>query len=231
MTNSPLFGILLSIGLYAVFVKIQKKTKSPFLNPLILASIVIIVILKVTGISYNDYAIGGNFISMLIGPATVALAIPLYQHFDAFKRNIKVILISILTGSIAHAIMIALCALVFTFDKSLVASLVPKSVTTAIAVDISSSLGGMAPLTLSIVVLTGILGALLAPMLNKLFKFDDPITQGLSLGVSAHAVGTSKAVEMGEIQGVMSSLALVLTGVVTVILSPFSVTIILRLLG
>ena len=225
MIKHPLFGLILTIAVYALCQKLQKRYPSPFLNPLLLASMVIIAVLIVFDIPYQDYNVGGSVITMLIGPATVSLAIPLYKHFDIFKKHARLILISIVSGTLAHGLSIGFFAFIFKFNAVMLATFIPKSVTTAIAVDIAKMLGGHATLTLCIVVITGILGAALSPILNKVFGFNDPISQGIALGVSAHAVGTSKAVEMGETQGTMASLSLIICGILTVVLSPLLFTI------
>lgn len=229
--NHPFFGILLSIIAFNIGLKVQKKFRIQLLNPLLLASILIISILTVAKIPYSNFKIGGDMIALLIGPATVSLAIPLYENIESLKKHWKVIALSIVSGTLAHAVCIGLFAFAFKLNPEMIATFVPKSVTTAIAVDISSSLGGISTLTLCIVVLTGIIGATLAPILIKAFKLTSPIAQGIALGVSSHAVGTSKAIELGPIQGTLSSLSLVLTGLLTVLLSPLTYKIIITLIS
>ncbi len=224
--NHPLFGILLTIFMFQLALKIQAKFKSPLLNPLLVSSILIIALLLVLDIPYSNFETGGSIIGMLIGPATVSLAIPLYENLHILKKHSRLIIISILSGTLAHAITIAILALLLNFDSTMLATFIPKSVTTAIAVEISSSLGGIGTLTVCIVVITGIIGATFAPILNKLFKFTSPFAQGIALGVSAHAVGTSKAIELGSLQGTLSSLSLIVTGIITVAMSPITYTII-----
>lgn len=224
--NQPLFGILFTIFMFQIALRIQAKFKSPLLNPLLVSSILIIVLLLILDIPYTSFKTGGDIIGMLIGPATVALAIPLYENLHILKKHARLIIISILSGTLAHAITIAILALVLKFDSTMLATFIPKSVTTAIAVDIASSLGGISTLTICIVVITGIIGATFAPILNKLFKFTSPFAQGIALGVSAHAVGTSKAIELGGLQGTLSSLSLIVTGIVTVAISPVTFMII-----
>ncbi|CAM3645556.1 LrgB family protein [Erysipelothrix urinaevulpis] len=221
MIEHPLFGISLTILVFSLFRKLQVKTKISLLNPLLFSSILIILILIVFNISYDDYNGGAKIFTSLIGPATVALAIPLYKHQDLFYKNIKLILISVLSSAIAHGLVITLLVYLFKLDLKLGASLIPKSVTTAIAGDVSTALGGYTNVTVAIVIITGIIGASLAPLLNKVFNINSPIAQGLALGSSAHAVGTSKAIELGETQETMATLALILTGILTVFLSPF----------
>lgn len=229
--TSPLFGLVLSMGVYVLMTKVQKILKSDLFNPLLMSSIFIIAFLMIFNISYESYNIGGQFISALIGPATVALAIPLYMNLGMLAIYKRVILVSISAGVLAHAITIGVLASVLKLSPQMIATVIPKSVTTAIAADVAVSLGGISTLTVCIVIITGIFGAALAPLLNKIFRIDSPIAQGLALGTAAHAVGTSKAIEMGKEQGIMSTLALILTGIFTVIISPITKIIIFGLLG
>ncbi len=226
IVSNPLFGVVLTLGVYFSAQKLQEKTNFALLNPLLISSIFIIILLSVTNIDYDSFNKGGSFLTMLIGPATVALAIPLYKNLDLLKKHYRVILVSTLSGVIAHAILIGLFTFILNLSPEMIATMIPKSVTTAIAIDISNQLGGITTLTISVVIVTGILGAALAPILNKFFKINSPIAQGLALGTSAHAVGTSKAVEMGEMEGTMSSLALIITGITTVLLAPVTQAII-----
>lgn len=226
IVSNPLFGVVLTLGVYFAAQKLQEKTNFALLNPLLISSIFIIILLSVTNIDYDSFNKGGSFLTMLIGPATVALAIPLYKNLDLLKKHYRVILVSTLSGVIAHAILIGLFTFILNLSPEMIATMIPKSVTTAIAIDISNQLGGITTLTISVVIVTGILGAALAPILNKFFKINNPIAQGLALGTSAHAVGTSKAVEMGEMEGTMSSLALIITGITTVLLAPVTQAII-----
>ncbi|CAM2856864.1 LrgB family protein [Erysipelothrix tonsillarum] len=226
LLNSPLFGLVLTFGVYLGAQKLQRKFKSPLLNPLLITAITIIGFLTLFKIDYESYNQGGKFLTALIGPATVALAIPLYNNMDLLKKYKKLVVISTLTGVLVHAICILILSLVLHLDTRMIATIIPKSVTTAIAADVSTSLGGMTTLTICIVIVTGILGAALAPILNKIFRIQNPLAQGLALGTSAHAVGTSKAIEMGELQGTMATLALIITGLVTVAISPLTLKII-----
>lgn len=220
--NSPLFSICLTLAVYTLCVKLQQKLKSPLLNPLLISSITIIFILVLFKIPYESFKVGGDFVTLLIAPATVSLAIPLYKHKAQLLKHKKVIIISIITGVITHAISIGALSLLLNLDSNIIASLVPKSVTTAIAQDISANIGGIPIITICVVIVTGILGSALSPILVKLFKLDSDISIGLALGTSAHAVGTSKAIETNDIQGTMASLALIFTGILTVIMAPLT---------
>ncbi|MGO2266385.1 LrgB family protein [Vagococcus salmoninarum] len=219
---SPYLWIVLTAGLYLVAGKLNAKWPNPLFTPLVFSIIVIILILLVTDISLETYRSGGQFFSLFVTPATVALAIKLEKNFVYLKKYYKAILTGIFSGVIFHTLMIYLFALLFHFDRSMVATLIPKSITTAIAVGVSGSLGGIVSLTVAVVVFTGVIGALVGPTVFKVFKINDPVAQGIALGSSSHAMGTAKAIELGEVQGAMSGLSIVVTGIVVVILVPLT---------
>ncbi|MGO2100796.1 LrgB family protein [Vagococcus salmoninarum] len=219
---SPYLWIVLTAGLYLVAGKLNAKWPNPLFTPLVFSIIVIILILLVTDISLETYRSGGQFFSLFVTPATVALAIKLEKNFVYLKKYYKAILTGIFSGVIFHTLMIYLFALLFHFERSMVATLIPKSITTAIAVGVSGSLGGIVSLTVAVVVFTGVIGALVGPTVFKVFKINDPVAQGIALGSSSHAMGTAKAIELGEVQGAMSGLSIVVTGIVVVILVPLT---------
>lgn len=218
--NDIIWSISLTLGIYFIFFIVQKKTKITLLNPLLLSSIIIILILLLFKIDSNKYLSGTKFITFLIAPATVSLAIPLYENIPVIKKNWKLLLVSIFSGVTFHALLVGIIAITMKFSPELLASFLPKSVTTPIAIDISKSLGGIENLTVIMVVLTGILGATVGPLVFKVFNIKSKMAQGLSLGLSSHAVGTSKASELGEVEKSFSTIALILTGITTVLLSP-----------
>ena len=215
-----LWTITLTLVVYLMFFYIQKKTKLMILNPLFFTSVFIIIFLVIFKIDYNVYKEGSSFITFLIGPATVSLAIPLYEKLPLLKKHYKTILLTITTGVLSHAIIIGFMAFVLNISHELIATFIPKSVTTPIAKEISLALGGIEELTIAIVIITGIFGSIIAPYIFKILKVESSIAIGLSLGISAHAIGTSKAIELGEEEASMSTLALILTGILTVVLSP-----------
>lgn len=220
MTNHPLFGLVLVFLSYTGIQFIQKKLKLKFLNPLLFSSILIILFLLLSKIPYEDFNRSASFLTHLIGPATVALAIPLYEKKQYIKQFPKTIILSTLLGTLIHLITIVGLAKAIQLDNNILASVLPKSVTTAIAIDVSRTLGGITNLTVAIVVITGILGTSLFSLYNKLFGIKQPIAQGLAMGTAAHAVGTSKAAEISDTHASMSALALIITGIWTVILLP-----------
>lgn len=220
MLSNPLFGLTLTGLVFMFSGTLAKKTKSTLLNPLLVSSILVIVLLLIFKIPYADYNQGGKYLTWLITPATVSLAIPLYQNLDTLKKNFKLVLIGIITAISFHFVSLMLIAWILNMDLNVIASLIPKSITTAFAKDVSTQLGGIEIITISVVIVTGIFGAALSDFLNKTFKISDDIAVGMALGSSAHAIGTSKAVENNDIQATFSSLALILTGIVTVIIAP-----------
>ena len=216
--SSPLFGITLSIAAYGIGYWIQKKLRTPAANPLLIAIILVILFLKLTGIPLEAYNAGGDFIAMFLAPATACLAISIYRQLPGLKKKlIPVLGGSTVGGGGSMGGGDLLCPL-FPLDEKMTASLLPKSVTTPIAMGVSEQLGGIVPITVAAVVFTGILGAIFAPLMIKIFRVRSPIAAGLAIGACSHAVGTSKAVELGEVEGAMSGIAIGTVGLVTVIL-------------
>ena len=213
MQNSAYFGFFITLMGYWCAVQVGKRMRITLCNPLLLSIIFIIAFLKLTNISYDSYNNGAKYINYFLTPSTVCLAVPLYRQLKLLKEYAGAIVLSILSGTAACAIMI------FGLSKFF-ASLVPKSITTAIALGMTEELGGVAAVTVMSVFLTGILGAVIAGTVFKLFHIEDPVAQGLAMGTASHAIGTSKALEMGEIQAAMSSLAIAVTGIFTVIIGP-----------
>lgn len=222
LNETPLLGLVLSIGFYLLGDAFHKRWKIALFTPLVFSITVIILILLFFDIPYDTYNEGGQFLTLFVTPATVALAVRLEKNYIYLKKYYPAILTGIFLGVLAHTLVIMLLSALFQFDHSLYATLIPKSITTAIAVGVSESLGGLSSLTVAIVVLTGILGAIIGPPIFKLFRITDPVAQGIAMGSSSHAMGTTKAIEMGEVQGAMSSLAIVVTGIIVVIIAPFA---------
>ena len=194
------------------------------MNPLLIAIVLIIVFLLVTGISYETYQFGAKYLSYFLTPVTVCLAVPLYKQLEVLKKNVSAILISIFLGCLSHAGILVAITAAFRMEDQLLFSLMPKSITTAIALGVTNEIGGIQGITVIGVMVAGISGAVVGPTLLSLFGVKDPIAQGLALGSSAHAIGTSKAVDLGEVQAAMSSLAIVVTGIMTVIIVPWVVS-------
>ncbi len=224
--NTPIFGVALTILVFSIFAAINKKTKLTILNPIILSIIGIIYFLNYFKIDYEVYSQGGSIISLFLGPATVALAIPLYKKVKLLLENFLPIIIGIFIGSLTGIVSVILLSKAFKIDKVIILSMIPKSTTSAIAMDLSQSLGGSPALGIAIVIATGILGNIIEPSIFKIFKIKNRVAKGVALGTSAHVVGTAKAVELGDVEGGMSSLAIGVAGIITVFLAPFILTLI-----
>lgn len=216
---SPYFGITLSIAAFGVGVKLNRKLKSPVCNPLIIAIVLIVAVLLIFRIPYDSYNVGGEIINMFLAPATACLAVAIYTKIDILKQYWLPIIVGCAAGSAASMGSVYLLCRLFGLDESITVSLLPKSVTTPIAVSIAGSAGGVVPITVVAVIFTGILGGIFAPLLIRIFRISDPIAAGLAIGASSHAVGTSKAIELGEVEGAMSGLAIGICGLITVLFS------------
>lgn len=224
--NSPFFACVLSILAFKIGAMIQKAAKgSPLLNPLLLGIIIVVAVLRVLNISYETYLIGGKFISFFIAPATVAMVVNLYKNFKRLTDNLVPVLVGVLVGSVTSILTAYLLSKAFGFDEKMTLTMLPKSLTTAIGVSISAEYGGYPDITTISIVLTGVTGAVVAPIVMKVFNVKDPVARGVGIGTSTHAVGTSKAIEMGEVEGAMSGLSIALAGFITVIVMPLLISI------
>lgn len=222
LITSPLFSIMLCIGAFEIGGWIHRKTKIDALNPLLIAISLVIVMLKMLDIPLELFNEGGKIIQLLLGPATVVLAIPMYDQIHILRKNIVPILVSTAVGALTSLVSVVVLCKMFGLNETLVASLLPKSVTTPIAVEVAAQHGGIVSITIAAVVVTGILGAVVAPGLIKIFKLEGhAVAAGLAIGASSHAMGTSKAVQIGEIEGAMSGLAIGIVGIFTVLFSLF----------
>lgn len=220
MDNSIYFGVALSLLAYIAGIELKKKFKLSILNPLLVSIILVILFLAIFDVDYESYNQGGKYISYLLTPATVCLAIPLYQQIDLLKKNFKAIAIGIMTGVFTSLVSILALSMIFKLSHELYVTLLPKSITTAIGIGVSEELGGIKTITVAAIVLTGISGNVIGESVCRLFKIKNPISVGLALGTSAHAIGTTKALELGETQGAMSSLSIAVSGLLTVVLAP-----------
>lgn len=219
--QSPLFGISLTLITYCIGNFIYNKFKYTLFSPFILSLIMVIGFLLIFKIPTESYKNGGSIIQMLLAPATCAIAISMYKQLKTIKENLIPILIGTFSGSLASIISIIILCKLFNLDKDISVSILPKTVTNAIAISLTEQKGGIVPITVTCVVITGILGAILSPILIKLLKLKNPISIGLAIGTSSHGVGTSKAIEIGETEGALSGIAMGLAGVMTVLLMIF----------
>ena len=217
--DSPYFGIALSVITFWTGVKLQRRLRTPICNPLIIAIVLTSGVLLIFRIPYESYNEGGEIINMFLAPATACLAVAIYTRIGMLKRYWLPIIAGCTAGSVASMLSVyALCRL-FGLDWSMTLSLLPKSVPTPIAVSIAEPAGGMAPVTVVAVIITGILGSIIYPFLIRLFRVTDPMAAGLAIGACSHAGGTSKAIELGELEGAMSGLAIGICGIITVLIS------------
>lgn len=223
LSGSVYFGVVISIFAYWIGCRMQQKFKSAIVNPLLISIILIIAVLWIFRIDYETYDYGAKYITFLLKPATVCLAVPLYKQCMVLKKNLFAVASGVICGCVTHFLVIAGIAVVFKANQDVYLSMLPKSVTTPIALGICSEIGGIQAITVIGVCGAGIIGAVMGPAILKLFRIKEPIAQGLAMGTAAHAIGTSKAIEMGEVQGAMSSLAIVVTGLLTVLIIPLLV--------
>lgn len=215
------FGLLLATGSFQLARTINRRAGREVCNPLLFATLFCGAVLLGTGTDYGVfYENGGNVLEFFLTPATICLAIPLYKQFALLKKNGGAVLAGCAAGVAAHMAGCALMLALFRMEAAEYISLLPKSITTAIGKGLSEELGGFPAITMAIIMLTGLFGAVAAPSLLKLFRVTEPLSQGLAIGTSSHAAGTSRAVEMGEVQGAASSLAIVVTGLLTVAAAP-----------
>lgn len=210
-------GVVISLLSYGLGCVLKKKFKLAIFNPLLISVAMTIGVLLLFRIDYDTYEKGTKVISFFLTPATVCLAVPLYEQLQVLKNNKCAILFGTLSGVITSLVVILLLALVFRLEHSHYVTLLPKSITTAIGMDLSKELGGYPSLTVAAIVITGILGNVIGGFVLKLFRISEPVAEGVALGSASHVIGTSKAMELGEIQGAMGSLSIVVAGILTVI--------------
>ena len=220
LQGSTMWGVGLTLAAFAVGTLINRVTKKSVCNPLLLGSLVVVAVLTALRIPYAQYKASAAPVSWLLLPATVSLAVPLYEKWDLLRRNAKAILAGIAAGTLTSLASVLLIGWAMGLDHTQFVTLLPKSVTTAISMDVSAELGGIASLTGAVVILTGIVGSLFGEGLFRLLRITDPMAKGVAMGTAAHAIGTSKALEMGETEGAMSGLSIAVAGIMTAILAP-----------
>lgn len=213
--QSGLFFVVLTLLAYQIGLLCQRKFHSPIWNPILIAVILVLIFLGLTGISVADYQSGNARISWLMTPATVCLAIPMYEQFQILRKNIRAILSGVVSGALSCLVIVFVIAVCFGFDRTLTVSLLPKSVTSAIGAPISALSGGVASITTAAIILSGILANILSLYLFRLFRLTDPIAQGVALGTSGHVIATTKGNEISPLVGAVSSLSLVAAGLLT----------------
>lgn len=217
--TSPLCWLALSVLSYEIGLYINRKLRTPIANPLLIATLLMCGLLLATGTSTDTYNTGGAFISMFLTPATVALAIPIYRQSETLKKHLLPILLGAFVGSLASMGSVFLLCKLFGLNGQIIASLLPKSVTTPIGVEVSRSLGGIPSITAIAIVITGLFGAVFLPGFLGKLGASHPVTVGIAIGTSSHAVGTSRAIELGETEGAMSGLAIGIAGLLTALVA------------
>ena len=215
--HSAYFGVAVSLLSYGLGTVLKKKFKWAIFNPLLIAIAVTIVFLAVTRMDYSVYYESAKYLSWLLTPATVCLAVPLYEKLELLKKNWKAVMAGILSGVLTTLLSVLGLSVLFALSHEEYVTFLPKSITTAIGMGISEELGGQVTLTVAVIILTGILGNMAAPAICRLFRITEPIAKGVAIGTSAHAMGTAKAMEMGEVEGAMSGLSIAVSGLLTVI--------------
>ena len=214
---SAYFGVTVSLIGYGAGIMLKKKFKYAFLNPLLISIIFVIGVVLLCGVDYESYENSAQYLSYLLTPATVCLAVPLYQQMTLLKKNLAAVACGILAGVLASLGSVLLLAFLFGLEHDVYVTLLPKSITTAIGMGVSEELGGLVTITVAVIIVTGVIGNVIGEAVCKLFRIYEPIAKGLALGTSSHAIGTAKALEMGEVEGAMSSLAIAVAGLLTVI--------------
>lgn len=217
LTNSVFFGVFISLAGYEAGLFLKRKIKSPLCNPLLLSILIVLAVLLVLHVDYEAYNEGAKYLSYLLTPATVCLAIPLYRQMELLKEYKKAIIAGITAGVFTSLTTVLALAAAFGLNHRQYVTLLPKSITTAIGMGVSEELGGIVTITVAVIIITGILGNVIGEALLKMLRIKEEIAVGIALGSASHAVGTTKAMELGEIQGATSSLSIVVAGIITVI--------------
>ena len=217
--NSATIGVVISLIAYEIGIFLKKKTKKAFMNPLLISIVLVIAFLLIFDVNYDSYNQSAKYLSYLLTPATVSLAIPLYQQIELLKKNLGAILLGILSGVLTSLLSILVMSMIFHLSHEEYVTLLPKSITTAIGMGVCEELGGYVTISVAVIIVTGILGNMIGEFVCKCFRIRNSISKGLAFGTSSHAIGTARAMEMGQIEGAMSSLAIVVSGLMTVVLA------------
>ena len=219
--NSVYFGVAISLVRYVIGVQLKKKFKLAVLNPLMISIIFVVGVVLLFKLDYPSYKKQAEILNYLLTPATIALAIPLYQQLSLLRKNLLAVICGIISGVFASMSSVLAMSVLFSLSHEDFVTLLPKSITTAIGMGVSEELGGIQTITVAVIIVTGVLGNVIGEGVCKLFRITEPISRGLALGTAAHAIGTAKALEMGEIEGAMSSLSIAVAGLLTVVFASF----------
>ena len=218
--TSTFFGIFITLFFYGVGMFLKQKAKHTLVNPLLIAIVFTILFLHMFGIDYKTYNNSAKYISYLMTPATICLAVPLYRQLDTLKRNVKAVMFGITSSVIVTMVSVLAFSRFFGLSRDAYVTMLPKSITTPIGIGVAEELGGYVAITVASIVISGILGNIFAESVCNIFGIREPIAKGVAIGTSSHAIGTTKALEMGEIEGAMSSLSIVVAGILTVLIAP-----------
>ena len=219
IADSAYFGVAISLVGYEIGLFLRKRLKKSFLNPLLIAIVFVIGALLLLRVDYQAYYSSAKYISYLLTPANVCLAVPLYEQLELLRRNARAVAAGIVSGVLASLVSVLLLAKLFGLSHEQYVTLLPKSITTAIGMGVSAELGGIVTITVAVIIITGILGNVLAELVFKLLRIRHPVAKGLALGTASHAIGTARAMELGQAEGAMSSLAIAVAGLLTVVLA------------
>lgn len=215
--DSVYLGLLISLGAYGIGMYLKHRTGMSIFNPLVIAIALVIAFLLITDIPYKHYAKGSNLLNYLLTPATICLAVPLYQQVELMKRNLNAVLAGIIAGVASSMLSVLAMAILMQFDHVSFVTFLPKSITTAIGMVISEELGGYVSITVVAIVITGVFGSMIGSRLLTALNITEPIAKGVAMGSASHAMGTVRAMEMGQVEGAMSGLSIVVSGIITVL--------------
>ncbi|MDO4491908.1 MAG: LrgB family protein [Lachnospiraceae bacterium] len=218
--NSVFAGVTLSLVAYMIGVELKKRFKTGLFNPLLMSIIISMGVLMLGHVEYENYYEGAKYLSYLLTPATVCLAIPLYQQWELLKKNYKAVVCGLLAGTVTSLLTVFVLSRLCGLSHQEYVTLLPKSITTAIGMGVSEELGGYVTITVAVIIITGIIGNMIGEVVCKVFRITEPISKGLAYGASSHAIGTARAIEVGQVEGAMSGLAIAVSGIFTVILVP-----------
>ena len=214
--SSVFFGVFVTLAAYFLGLKVKEKTGLAIMNPLLIAIVLVMLLLRGLDIDYAAYNQSARLVSSLLTPATVCLAVPLYEQLQLLKRHKAAILTGVISGVLTSLVCVLVLAMLFGLDHAAYVTLLPKSITTAIGMGVSEQLGGHVSITVAVIIITGVIGNMIAESVCKAFHITEPIARGVAIGTASHAIGTTKAMEMGEVEGAMSSLSIVVAGMLTV---------------
>ena len=219
LQDSMFAGVTISLIAYLIGVMLKKKFKSGIFNPLLISIVVSILVLAIGKVDYETYNEGAKYLSWLLTPATVCLAIPLYEQWSLLKKHYKAVMLGLAAGTVTSLSTVLGLSLLCELSHKEYVTLLTKSITTAIGMGVSEELGGYVTITVAVIIITGVFGNMFGELICKIFRITEPVSKGLAFGASSHAIGTAKAIEIGEIEGAMSSLAIAVSGVLTVVLA------------